>query len=407
MPSVPQPTTRSFTFWVGGGVVMLLGVALGNQDAVWPALFLVLLPLAALVAALAFRPRFTVVRDVSPAVVGAGEPATVHLVVRTRRPSRAGSVIAEDDPGAAVGAPHHVRLAASRVGQATRSSYPIHPRRRGRYVLDGFRYRFTDLFGFWVYTARLPHPTQLVVTPTIVPLPPTSGHAYGATGETPIPQTAISGPDDAMVREYQPRDDVRRIHWPSTARTGTLMVRREEAAWDPTAWVVLDSRADVHPLVRGERPTFEWLVSAAASVGLRLLSDGFTVTLIDAEGSHAEVPADRPGAVGAWLDPLVDADLTGAPDLHEATTRMAQASSENLLVALLGRLDRDAAVLLAATTASRQQRIALVVAPDPAARNAFEAGRAVLVDHGWDVRAAPAGADLAGLWADRGIGARR
>lgn len=386
---------------------MTLGVLLGNQDAVWPALFLILLPVAALVATLAFRPSFTLDRETTPGVVAAGEPATVALTIRTRRPSRAGTVAAEDDPGQALGTPHRVHLAASRVGQASRSTYPVQPRRRGRYTLDGFRYRFVDLLGFWVHTVRVAHPTPLVVTPAVTPLPPTSAHAYGATGETPIPQTAVRGPDDAMVREYQPRDDVRRIHWPSTARAGTLMVRREEAAWDPTAWVLLDSRAGVHPLVRGEYPSFEWLVSAAASIGLRLLADGFTVTLVDAEGSRTEVSADVPGAVGAWLDPLVDADLTGASDLHEATTRMAQAGSEHLLVALLGGLDLGSADLLAATTGSRQQRIAVVAIPDAAARSGFEAGRAVLVDHGWEVREASTGEELARLWAERVVGARR
>ncbi|MFP5283997.1 MAG: DUF58 domain-containing protein [Actinomycetes bacterium] len=361
---------------------MTLGVLLGNQDAVWPALFLILLPVAALVATLAFRPSFTLDRETTPGVVAAGEPATVALTIRTRRPSRAGTVAAEDDPGQALGTPHRVHLAASRVGQASRSTYPVQPRRRGRYTLDGFRYRFVDLLGFWVHTVRVAHPTPLVVTPAVTPLPPTSAHAYGATGETPIPQPAVRGPDDAMVREYQPRDDVRRIHWPSTARAGTLMVRREEAAWDPTAWVLLDSRAGVHPLVRGEYPSFEWLVSAAASIGLRLLADGFTVT-------------------------LVDADLTGASDLHEATTRMAQAGSEHLLVALLGGLDLGSADLLAATTGSRQQRIAVVAIPDAAARSGFEAGRAVLVDHGWEVREASTGEELARLWAERVVGARR
>lgn len=398
MPSVPLPTPRALTFWGAGVVVMLLGATLGNQDAVWPALFLLLLPVAALVAVVVTRPSFTVERSVNPPVVGAGEPVTVEVATTVRRPVPAGSVVAEDDPGPALGSPHRVRLGASHEGERTVSHYPVRPRRRGRYTLDGLRYRFTDLFGFWVHTARLPLETGLVVTPTVVPLPATAARAYGATGETPIPQTAISGPDDVLVREYQPRDDVRRIHWPSTARSGTLMVRREEAAWDPTAWVLLDSRAGVHPLGHGESPSFEWLVSAAASVGLRLLADGYTVTLVDAEGSRTEVAADRPTAQARWLDPLVDIDLTGATELHGATTRLAQSSAEHLIVALLGSLDRGTADLLAATTASRQQRVALVVAPGAGRREGFEAGRGVLLDHGWDVLEAPTGSDLGELW---------
>ena len=399
MAALPRPTLRTIAFWILAALVLMLGVTLGNQDLVWPALFLVLLPVVALLALLVLRPRFTLARTVVPGVVGVREPAAVEVVATAVRATPGGHVVAEDDPGAALGAPHHARLYADRAGATTETTYGVRARRRGRHTLDGFRIRFTDVLGFWVHTVRIPHPTPLVVTPAVVPLPASRAAAYGVTGETPIPQTAVSGPDDVLVREYQARDDVRRIHWPSTARSGTLMVRREEAAWDPTAWVLLDSRAGVHPESRGERATFEWLVSAAASIGLRLLSDGYTVTLVDAEGTRHEVSAERVGASAQWLDPLVDADVTSAPDLHEATVRMAQASSENRLVALLGGLDRATADLLAATTASRHERTAFVLAPDADARPGFDDGRAVLVDHGWDVREVDASADLAHVWA--------
>lgn len=395
---LPTPTSRSLAFWAGGGLLMLVGVVLGNRDVVWPALFLILLPLVALLTVLVLRPRLTVQRTVSPPAVGVGGPAAVHVIATVVRPSPAGVVMVEDDPGPRLGAPHQARLLAGRAGQSAATTYQILGRRRGRYTLDGFRTRFTDLLGFWIHTVRLPHTTTFTVTPTVVPLPSARARAYGATGETPIPQTAISGPDDVMVREYQARDDVRRIHWPSTARSGTLMVRREEAAWDPTAWVLLDSRAGVHPAERGEHPTFEWLVSAAASIGLRLLADGYTVTLIDADGTRHEVAATTPSAPTEWLDPLVDVQADSTDDLREATQAMARASSEHLLVALLGRLDRGVADRIAATTASRQDRIVLVMAPDAAARPAFEDGRAVLADHGWEIREVTTASSIAEAW---------
>lgn len=397
MRSLPTPTARSLLFGVAGVATLVIGLALGNQDAVWPALLLVALPLVALVVSVLRRPRVTMERTVTPAAVGAGDPATVTLGVGVRG-SAVGTLVAEDDPGRSLGTPHHLRLAAV-PGRTAGSSYAITPRRRGRHTLDGFRYRFIDLLGFWVHTVRVPHATALVVTPPVVPLAPTQAHSYGATGDTPIPQTAITGPDDVMVREYQPRDDVRRIHWPSTARSGTLMVRREEAAWEPTAWLLLDSRAGVHPAGRGDHPSFEWLVSVAASVGLRLIADGFSVTLVDAEGVTHEVSAERPDAVLGWLDPLVDADLTGADDLGAASAVVARASAEHLLVALLGRLDPASADLLAATTGSRQQRVAFVVPPeDGADADDHDAGRATLVEHGWQVREVAVGSDLTRAW---------
>ncbi len=70
MLSVPLPTGRSLTFWVAGAITMVAGFALGNQDLVWPALFLVLLPACMLLAVSLFRPHFTVRRTVDPALQG-------------------------------------------------------------------------------------------------------------------------------------------------------------------------------------------------------------------------------------------------------------------------------------------------------------------------------------------------
>jgi len=399
MPPVPSPTSRGLGLLAGGGSLAALAWGFGQQDLLWPALFLVLLPVAGLGLALAGRPGIEVDRALSVGVVAAGEPVTVELEVVTRRPAPAGVVVAEDDPGAGLGAPHPLRVDASRPGARTRGVYEVRPSRRGRYRLDGFRFRFSDLMGLWVQTVAVAHPSDLAVTPPVVPLAPTSALAYGQSGDTPIPRTALTGPDDATVREYAPRDDVRRIHWPSTARTGTLMVRREEAAWDPSAWVLLDSRAAAHPERGGDRPSFEWLVSAAASIGLRLLEDDFTVTLVDAEGGERDVSAGSVGAVAAWLDPLIDAEPTGEADLREATARLARSGADHLVVTLLGRLDADTANLLVAATSSRQKRIALVADPD-ADPAAFRRGGEVLTGHGWDVHVAVPGAGLADVWGD-------
>lgn len=406
MPVLPSPTARTLAFAAGGAALLLLGMALGNQDTVWPAVFLIALPLVALLATLAFRPRIAVERTLAPASVPAGEPVAVRVRSTAQRASGVGTVVAEDDPGIALGPPRQAPVNAAVAGAVTEAAYEIRPRRRGRYTLDGYRFRFVDLFGFWLWTLHVAHPTDLAVTPAVVPLPAARASTYGIAGETPIPHTAIAGPDDAMVREYQPRDDVRRIHWPSTAHTGTLMVRREEAAWDPTAWVLLDSRADAHPGEGGEHPGFELLVSATASIGLRLLADGFTVTLADAEGVRREVVPEHTDAEAAWLDPLVDVDVTGAAGLEGATVALTQAGPEHVVIALLGRLDAGDAASLVAAGAPRQRRIAFVLTPDAAARPAFEEGSAMLSGHGWDVRELPALAVLPHAWAPEHAGAR-
>ena len=83
--------------------------------------------------------------------------------------------------------------------------------------------------------------------PRIIPLgsgrPPGSG--IGAEGAIPH-MVALHGEDDVSIRAYRDGDDLRRIHWPATAKTGDLMVRQEDRPARRRAVVVLDSRASGH-----------------------------------------------------------------------------------------------------------------------------------------------------------------
>lgn len=398
MRPVPRPTSRTLGFLALGVAIGVLAWGTGQDDLVWVAIFLVAMPVAALAAALLVRPGFHAAREVQPEVSPAGEPARVVLTLSATRPGFGSDVLARDDPGPALGVPHAFRLDAGRRGARTSVAYPIRPRRRGRYTLDGLVVRSVDALGFWTFGRHAGAPTPLVVTPRVHALPPAAVRAIGEVGETPLPRTSLVGPDDATVRDYRAGDDVRRIHWRSTARTGEIMVRREESAWDPTAWVLLDSRAGVHPLEEGLRPTFEWLVTAAASIGERLLTDDYALGLVDAAGLTHEAAGEPAVAAARWLDPLVDVDVVPADDLHEAIGALGRQPSDHILIALLGRLDAATADLLSGLNGARYVRLALVVAPADDRRAEFEQARALLVRHGWDVRPTVLSSDLAATW---------
>ncbi len=384
-------TPRGVGFLVAGLATVVLASVAGQADLVWPGLFVAALTPLSLLATVALRPRFRIERRLVPPVVAVGESVRIELESTSLSHLASGAVVATDVLPPAVGADHRFALASARRGQLTETSYVREPRRRGRHPLGGVRHEVTDPLGLAMRRSRTPTASVLVVTPAVVPLAPSHTQAFGRHGETPIPQTALAGPDDVLVREYQPRDDVRRIHWPSTARHGQLMVRREEQAWDPTAWVILDSRRTV-------AGRFEWLVSAAASVGVRLLDEGYEVSLTDATGD-AHTTSARGGAAAraAWLDRLVDATLTDESTLGPAARAVEQAPSGHLVVALLGDLDVEDAHRLADMHDARQEcRAIWTTATDrPEAADAV----AVLLDHGWRVATCPAGGDLAAAWA--------
>src|SRR5207253_1085808 len=63
------------------------------------------------------------------------------------------------------------------------------------------------------------------------------------------------------LREYEVGDDLRRVHWRSTARTGELMLRQDEMPWESRSTILLDTRPSTH---QGE--SFERAVEIAASL---------------------------------------------------------------------------------------------------------------------------------------------
>jgi uncharacterized protein (DUF58 family) len=73
------------------------------------------------------------------------------------------------------------------------------------------------------------------------------------------------GLDFFGLREYEVGDDLRRVHWRSTARTGELMLRQDEMPWESRSTILLDTRPSTHS---GE--SFERAVEIAASLATAL-----------------------------------------------------------------------------------------------------------------------------------------
>ena len=75
------------------------------------------------------------------------------------------------------------------------------------------------------------------------------GGAWTGSGDNRPRAFATGSAEDVTVREYRRGDDLRRVHWRSSARVGELMVRREEQPWQSRATLFLDNR-----LARPPRP---------------------------------------------------------------------------------------------------------------------------------------------------------
>ena len=119
-------------------------------------------------------------------------------------------------------------------------------------------------------------------------------------------------PNAAEVREYVPGDPMKRIHWPSSAHRGQLMVKEFEQDPQADIWLFLDAYRPVHysnhgaqvhdqidtmwlrrPKVSLPKDTFEYAVSAAASLASFFLMDRRAVGLACEAGKFFVVPCER------------------------------------------------------------------------------------------------------------------
>ena len=241
-----------------------------------------------------------------------------------------------------------------------------------------------------------------MVTPRVVPLATirNSGGA-GSTGEARPHRIGVVGQDDVLVREYRQGDDVRRIHWRSTARWGDLMVRREEQAWDPSASILLDSRVGAHA-GRGMHNSLEWAISAAASIGIHFLDDGFSIEIYEAEG-----PLHISGSMGQHSSASTELVISRLTDLRARPTTSLHYAVESatidrpgqLVVAILGRMTADDANALLRVRRNRAQGLAIMLDVDTFAdqpgsdqqRAQQELAGRILTDNQWRVIEVPHG----------------
>jgi uncharacterized protein (DUF58 family) len=161
---------------------------------------------------------------------------------------------------------------------------------RGRFTLGPVWVTSGDPFGLFRASRPLSVGTPIVVYPRTVDLArfgSVPGHLPG--GSLQGARVQFTTPNVATVRDYRPGDAFSRIHWPTTARTGRLMVREFEL--DPAAdiWIVLDLGRDVQA-GSGPESTEEYAVTVAASLAKLFLNQGRSVGMVS---QQATLPADR------------------------------------------------------------------------------------------------------------------
>lgn len=401
-------TARGRFFVVVGLLALLVAMVAGQRDVMRLALLLLTLPVVAAVLVSRARLRLSCERSVEPAQVTLGSPMRGRITLGQDGLLPAGILMLEDTVPRELGSRPRFLVDKADLSWRREVEYPMLGRVRGRFATGPLRVRTTDPFGLVQLDRQFVATTQVLVTPQVFPLAPVRAvGGGGSTGEAHPHRVGIVGQDDALVREYRRGDEVRRIHWRSTAHRGELMVRREEQAWDPSARVVLDSRATAHA-GQGLQSSLEWAVSAAASVALHFLDGGFRVEMFEADGPLQVGGAALHGSAAAEmvLSQLTDLTPRATSSLHYAVESAAEDRSGQLVVAVLGRVDADAANALLRLQRNRAQCLALVLdvdtfvdqPADPRRRAEHELAGRILRDHQWRVVDVPRGMGVPEAW---------
>jgi len=379
-------TVRGRAFLAAGVTAIVCAVLLGQPALTRVGVLVLALPLVTAFVIGRSRYKLALVRTVSPQLVAAGQPARVNLTLTNEGRTPSGVLLLEDHVPYVLGTRPRFVLEGIGHGWRRHVTYQVRSDVRGRYEIGPMSVRVGDPFGFVELGRAFRTTVPLTVTPRTVALPTIPlGGAWTGSGDNRPRAFATGSAEDVTVREYRRGDDLRRVHWRSSARLGELMVRREEQPWQSRATLFLDNRVRSHR-GQGIASSLEAAVSAAASIALHLSQRGFTVRLVTAAGEER-------GA--AWH--LRDADLNAAALLealavvqavqtsHLDTGWLSEQSHGGLMVAVLGGIEAHDVPVLRRMQHHTGSAMAVALDVDAWTSGGAGAGGAgpVLVQQGW------------------------
>jgi uncharacterized protein (DUF58 family) len=302
---------------------------------------------------IAAKPRLDVERGVTPDRVSVGHTATVALTVtNTGRwravnaravdaygtPVRAGSqagpaALVSRKPASSTG--HETRrvsvpLARLRPGKSAGASYTIQADRRGVVDAGPLSIGKRDLLGLAATAGNFGPTARLWVHPRL--------HQLGRTPDglaRSLEGTADKVEQGSMtfhaLREYVIGDELRHVHWRTSARIGKLMVKEHLDTSLPTVAIAIDDRAEAWPAASQPSEPFEAACEAAYSI---------LTACFRAEYHAALVPASGAVVSGAGRDSYGDLLAELAPDARDSlstyVSRLSAARYGDTLVWITG-----------------------------------------------------------------------
>lgn len=293
---------------------MILWIVFGEPLMLGVGLFLILATAGGVAYVRSAVPRVKVTRRLTPFQVHDGDRAVVEVALTTSRRTARATVL---DEVSGLGA---ARFVADRIEphDPMVARYEVLCRPRGIYSVGPAVVKVRDPLALTEAGGAAGRVDRLIVYPSVEDLDGLpSGRGIDPTADTSRSSfSQTSGEDFFTLREYQRGDDLRRVHWPSTAKRDKLMIRQLEMPWQSRALVLLDPRESVYP----DAEAFEQAVRGVGSAFRHLFRNGYTPTLWTGSGSGTVIGASE--GYGIAMEELAAVQPFAVLDLGAALIRL-------------------------------------------------------------------------------------
>ncbi|MDR3068994.1 MAG: DUF58 domain-containing protein [Cellulomonas sp.] len=349
-------TPRGWALTVGGITFAATGILIGSVDLVRVAVLLGVVVAVGVISLLPDGSTVQVERTVDPEPLHVGDTARVRVTITgagaTAVHEQIAPQLAGNGPprlwrwsGTAAGDP---RMQGGRTGSRTSGrttgrivlDYSVHTLVRGRWPLGPLTVTRSDVFGTARRSATLGTADTVRVWPHVAPLSTPDDVTLGEPERVALGVHEPS-PDDVSLREYAEGDDLRRVHWASSARRGRLMVRSDDHAGLRPVTVVaaVPSAQSATGAVE-----LEWTLSLAASVACAAFDTGHLVQLLGLS-DHVDPVSLRTESAGRarLLEPTLDVTCSRSTQESAAALARTLAAVEpagQLVVVVLGTTDQ-------------------------------------------------------------------
>jgi uncharacterized protein (DUF58 family) len=238
--------------------------------------------------------------------------------------------------------------------------------KRGVYGVGAPTVASRDPFGIFRLRHREPGIEQIAVLPYMVDIPPFSLAQGDISGEGSYQRSTPEATASAStIREYRSGDSTRYIHWPATARRGSIMLKQFDGGMEDVTWILLDLNTGVKEGSDLEN-TEEYAITAAASIAKSYSEMGWAVGLM-AHGDRQYILAPQEGApaLDRIYAALTEAHAEGIVPIRDLLINWQSQipSSTVSLVVITSSVDPEWGVVLESSV--RQGVSATVVVVDP------------------------------------------